>query len=144
MNSLDRDPERRLAEVNAMQSLSKARLVRLPNGQYAWVEQLTSIGGQPYTIAITYPERFPHEPPLAFVLKPDVSGAPHRFQDGSLCLFDHNANATSVKTTAIVVRNRAVVWFALYEVWLQTRQWCPLLSRGTRLWSRPLRPGVSA
>ncbi|MCC6526045.1 MAG: hypothetical protein IT373_25585 [Polyangiaceae bacterium] len=108
-----------------MRSRTEARLVALPSGVLAWNERLVfRPTGEPYELTIAYPETFPHSPPRAFVLTPSVIGAPHRLIDGSLCLFDNPAVAAGVKTTALLVRNRAVVWFWTFRAWQLTGAWC--------------------
>lgn len=57
--------------------------------------------------------------PLAYVLSPEIrQGAPHRFQDGSLCL-DHSS-AFSRKSTLVTFLAWVSVWLVLYEDWLET------------------------
>lgn len=104
-----------------MEQRSRAALARSGETLF-WVEDLVAESGAPYRLKISYPERFPHEPPKAFVVWPDIKTAPHRFSDGSLCLFDR-PSASGVKTTALVVRNRAVAWFLAYEIWRATGEW---------------------
>jgi len=123
MNALDRDPDRRLKEFQYMRAKTRARLVRLPSGDYAWLERVYSLSRRPYDIRITYPDRFPFECPKAFIDSPDVSGAPHRLVDRSLCMFDDHARGGGPKTTALLVRTRAIVWIAMYEKWLVTGIW---------------------
>jgi len=122
MTWFDADPERLQAEAELMTDGTNATLIET-NGQLAWVEDLVSMGGQPYRLLVLYPDRFPYEPPKAFVLDPDIEGAPHRLLDGSLCLFDDPMHADGPKTTALVVRNRSVVWFLAYEAWCATGAW---------------------
>ena len=103
-----------------MQARSRATLAREGNTLF-WVEDLIAESGTLYRLKIVYPERFPYERPKAFVVSPEVSGAPHRWGDDSLCLF--GAGPTDIKTTALVVRNRAVTWFLAYEFWKVTGEW---------------------
>jgi hypothetical protein len=119
-----RDPERLRKEVELMQHHSKAALHRVA-GRLAWLERIhSSASGRPYDLAIEYPDTFPYSPPRAFILSPSVEGAPHRLSDGSLCLFGDPWQASGVKTTALSVRNRAIVWFLAFEVWQRTGEWC--------------------
>jgi len=117
------DPDRLDAEANLMQENTNGQIVELQGDRLAWVEDLVSKAGQRYCLRIAYPDRFPFEPPKAFVQSPDISGAPHRLSDGSLCLWDNPFAADGPKTTALVVRNRAVVWFLVYEAWRATGAW---------------------
>ncbi len=103
-----------------MKTRSRATLAR-DGDTIFWVEDLVAESGARYRLKVVYPDRFPHERPKAFVVSPDVKGAPHRWGDGSLCLF--GSGPTGVKTTALVVRNRAVTWFLAYEFWKATGKW---------------------
>ncbi len=117
------DPERFRVEQRCMHERTHARLYDV-DGALTWVEHLQSTAtGRPFAIAIKYPAAFPHSPPRAFVLSPPVDGAPHRLIDGSLCLWDNPAVGDGVRTTALMVRNRAVVWFLAFEVWKATGEW---------------------
>lgn len=118
----ENDPERFDMEIELMIERSRAEL-RMANDRYVWVEELVSKFGQPFVLAVDYPDAFPHEAPKAFIVSPSVEGAPHRLADGSLCLWPNPLAGDGVKTTAIAVRNRAVVWFLAYEVWLATGKW---------------------
>lgn len=118
----DADPNRLQKEVALMAERSRAELRRVGAG-LTWIEQLRSSAGQSYVLAIEYPERFPHEAPRAYILSPDVSGAPHRFADGSLCLWGDHVHGSGVKTTAVSVRSRAIAWFFVYEAWRRTGAW---------------------
>jgi hypothetical protein len=61
--------------------------------------------------------------PLSFVLEPAMPpGAPHRYQDGSLCL-DHSGAFTR-KSTLVTFLAWVSVWLVLYEEWIETgRAW---------------------
>ena len=107
-----------------MRSGSRAAL-RNVSGRLAWLERIiSSASGRPFDLMIEYPDVFPHAPPRAFVVRPDVEDAPHQLLDGSLCLFNDPATAAGVKTTALLVRSRAVVWLLAFEVWQRTGEWC--------------------
>lgn len=106
-----------------MERSTTAALCKM-GGDLAWVEDLASSATRrTFRLVITYPERFPYEPPKAFITSPRVDGAPHRLGDGSLCLSPNPTVAAGLKTTALLVRTRAVVWFLAYEVWLATGEW---------------------
>lgn len=57
--------------------------------------------------------------PRSYVLEPPLrQGAPHLFQDGSLCL-DHSGAFTR-KSTVVTFLAWVSVWLHLYEGWLET------------------------
>ncbi len=106
-----------------MREKTRAKLARFPSGDYAWCERVLSISGRPYDLVVSYPERFPFECPKAFIATPDITGAPHRLPDGSLCMFDDHVRGIGPKTSALLVRTRAIAWIAMYEKWLVTGTW---------------------
>jgi hypothetical protein len=117
----EQDPERYAVELDLMAKRTKARLYE--NGpQLYWLESLLSEARKLYVLKVEYPTRFPYERPKAYIISPTISSAPHRFSDGSLCLF-RDPSACDVKITALVVRNRAVVWILAYELWAATGEW---------------------
>lgn len=116
------DPRRLREEEQCMRHGAQARLLR-DGHRLFWIEQIVSTFGQPYVLRIDYPDRFPWEPPQASIISPDVSGAPHRFTNGTLCLFNNPSVGCGPQTTALLVRNRAIAWFLAYEVWRHTGQW---------------------
>lgn len=123
MHTLQVDRGRLLREQEFMRSRTTARLYEV-DGCLTWVEELRSTATrQPFTLSITYPLRFPHEPPRAYILRPSVIGAPHLLGDGSLCIWDDPAVGDGVRTTALMVRSRAVVWFLAFEIWKATGTW---------------------
>jgi len=57
--------------------------------------------------------------PIAHVLEPELRpGAPHRYQDGTLCL-DHSGAFTN-KSTLVTFLAWISVWLVRYEDWLDT------------------------
>ncbi len=57
--------------------------------------------------------------PRVYLLHPELRpGAPHVFQDGSLCL-DHNQAFTS-RSTLLTLLGWVSVWLVLYEGWMET------------------------
>ena len=119
----ERDPERLAVEAHLMQTHTRASLFN-EAGTLFWLEDIESASGGRYRARFVYPERFPFERPRAFIIHPRVTSAPHRFSDGSLCLFD-NPCLCDVKITALVVRNRTVIWILAYEIWQRTQVWMP-------------------
>lgn len=120
MTWFERDPRRFRLECESMRRATRAQLV-MHNGEPAWIEDLVcSASSVPYRLEINYPVDFPSRPPRVFVRRPTIINAPHRFADGSLCL---QANPRFEKSTALMLRNRAVLWFMTYQAWLGTGDW---------------------
>ncbi len=77
-------------EIGEMAVYSGASLEEI-DGQLAWLETVVTDFGQIFDIAIVYPISYPVLPPRGIVVNPAISSAPHRFSDGSLCLFPPSA-----------------------------------------------------
>lgn len=121
MSWFETDPRRLEKEIELMVGRTHANLHRSGHHIF-WVENLRSQPtGVRYQLVIDYPGDFPYAPPRAYVTRPTIRVAPHRFSDGSLCVFE--SGATGVKTTALVVRNRAVIWFLTYQIWRACGEW---------------------
>ena len=117
----ERDPRRLQKETELMRAFTRAQL-RRSGASLIWYETIRSEAHRAFRLLVEYPDRFPYSRPRAFIASPDIGGAPHRLSDGSLCLFN-DPWATDIKTTALVVRNRAVTWILAYEVWCLTGTW---------------------
>jgi hypothetical protein len=68
-----------------------------------------------FGLEVRYSDRFPFEPPKAFVTSPVIEVSPHRWRDGSLCLFSEG-DASDFRSAALVVA-RAKVWLWCQETW---------------------------
>jgi hypothetical protein len=85
---------------------------------------------QPGALTATYRIEISYrlgERPRVFVLEPglrtlDGKGAPHRFEDGSLCLNVHGEWRPDM-SLATTILPWAVEWLLHYEVWLATGEW---------------------
>ncbi len=73
-----------------------------------------------YHILIALPPRYGQGAlPAVHVLEPPLrAGAPHRYQDGSLCL-DHSGSFNR-RSTLLTLLGWVTVWLLLYEGWLET------------------------
>ena len=80
-----------------------------------------------YRIRLLYsleksPKVFVEEPELQ---KRDGSGPPHRYRDGSLCLYLPSANEwTRHMYLAETILPWTSEWLLHYEIWLGTGEWC--------------------
>lgn len=76
-------------------------------------------GADLYEIQITY--RPPH-PPQVFVLSPELwEKAPHRYSDGSLCLyFPKDGSWTPRHFIAFTIIPWTALWLECYELWKET------------------------
>lgn len=117
-------PERLVLEHSSMLG-TNAAFVQCPDGTLCWCVILISNQGNEYHVLITYPDGFPYERPLAYVVAPELPPhAPHRYinPEGALCLFP-NSFDPSLGCTAGTIRARAGLWIDCFESWLLTGKW---------------------
>ncbi len=74
-----------------------------------------------YQVSINYPQGYPWQKPKLEVVDPQIRrDAPHRFLDGSLCIYPDKWNYK--QTTAPAAVPLIAGWLALYEIFLRTGQ----------------------
>ncbi len=75
--------------------------------------------GTIYQVNISYPLSYPWQRPKLLVVYPRLrSDAPHRFTDGSLCVFPNDWDHK--RCTAPAAVPLVAAWLALYEVFLRS------------------------
>ncbi len=120
----ERYPLRISAEKIIMQESYPQFVLKLDSRkQPFWDGMLQTNFGTLYRANINYPEAYPwQKPKLAIVhprLRPD---APHRFADGSLCIYPKDWNHKQATAPAAVPLIAG--WLLLYEVFLRTgKRW---------------------
>jgi hypothetical protein len=80
------------------------------------------VAGKEYTIEIVLPHKYPVVAPKAYIT-PVKEGAPHRWQDGALCIFGAVANWNPGKHDVGFVLKLARKWLAGYNEWEKTGRW---------------------
>jgi len=89
--------------------------------QLYWDGLLQTNFGTLYRVNINYPQAYPWQKPKLEIVQPQVQpNAPHRFSDGSLCVYPDNWNYKQATAPAAVPLIAA--WLALYEIFLRTGQ----------------------
>lgn len=121
-------PGRLLKEQEIVKSsFPQSRLIRVGDGDLAWILWLRTNSNREYLVEIVYPDGFPLAYPSAFVLKPRIKRAPHQYNDGHLCLFSTvdrpERSYVPSKTTAATVIAWTAAWLASYEIWQRTGTW---------------------
>lgn len=111
---------RLLAEQEIMHSrFPQLRLHRTEHGALQWVGTLEPIEHVPFLVAVRYPDRYPYEPPRFFVEDPPLhERAPHRYQDGSMCI--HKRHWDVMCGTAASCIPLISAWLVAYLHWLHT------------------------
>lgn len=73
-----------------------------------------------YLLKVVYPIDFPYDEPKAYVFKPRIKDAPHRWRDGSLC-FEGDAEPPNL--SGRIVLDWSVNWLKVFENWLDGKDW---------------------
>lgn len=81
-----------------------------------------------YLIRVTYPLRFPHDPPTVTIERPRPPvGAPHQIAPQQPCLYDPHAGSAHgydrARTTAATLVSWTALWLHALEVWRLTGDW---------------------
>jgi hypothetical protein len=74
-----------------------------------------------YLLEVVYPSEFPYEEPKAFVKKPRIKNALHRWpDDGSLCV---EGDAEPPNLSGKIIVDWSINWIKAYENWLDGIRW---------------------
>jgi len=116
----ERYPLRISAEKIIMQENYPQFVLKLDDKkQLFWDGILQTNFGTLYRVNINYPQAYPWQKPKLIIAHPQVrADAPHRFVDGSLCIYPDGWNYK--QTTAPAAIPLIAGWLALYEVFLRT------------------------
>ncbi len=69
-------------------------------------------------IVIEYPANYPYEAPQSFIVYPDIDLSPHRYKNGSICLFDNEETRWRYDSyTAVIIVAWTAAWIACQEIW---------------------------
>ncbi len=74
------------------------------------------------TLKILLPHGYPNNAPKIFA-SPIINDAPHRWKDGSLCIFGVMANWNPGKHNIAFVLNLARKWLSNYSEWQEKGRW---------------------
>ena len=88
-----------------------------------WDGLLQTNFGTLYWVSILYPRNYPWQNPKLEIIRPPLRfNTPHRFADGSLCIYPEGWNYK--RATAPAAVPLIASWLALYEDFLRTgRRW---------------------
>lgn len=89
-------------------------------GQLIWRGVLQPMqGASAYEISVTVPARYPYEAPKLRVERPALRpDAPHRFLDGSICIYRQSWDP--LRGTVASVVPLVAAWLTAYEHWRRT------------------------
>lgn len=97
-------------------------LMKGRDGLLMWRGVLQPKSGRAFLVSAVLPARYPNQPPALHVLKPQLAGGcPHRYADGSLCVYPRNW-IPATGTVVLAIAN-AADWLRHYEGWRRTGAW---------------------
>ena len=117
------NPDRFKSEVWLMNQNTGAKLYRLTDGRLRWIERIINNYCDQFLIAITYPNNFPTQPPVATVLKPEIppNDSYHYFDILGICALPSSQYSPGI--TAYSIRNRACEWALFYGMYCRYGKW---------------------
>ena len=117
----DNDPRGQIGEMRRVFPGFRARVGR--DRKVTWTGTLQPNPSSPaYTVRVVYGRR---GPPQVRVLDPRLSkNAPHRYPDGSLCLYwPREWRWASAESLARTIVGWTALWLQYYEIWLALGVW---------------------
>ncbi|MDR1508695.1 MAG: hypothetical protein LBS53_03580 [Synergistaceae bacterium] len=97
------------------------------NGELFWGGRLTTNFGTEYSVAVVYPQNYPHGQIKAFVKELLEVKTKHKSIDGHLCLYssDHGGDGEGFgsETTASTIVGWTAAWLNAYEIDKRTGNW---------------------
>jgi ubiquitin-protein ligase len=91
------------------------------DGFLRWEGLLEPVPGRRFRVSVSYPRRYPYDPPKLTVDDPPLEpDAPHRYLDGSLCVHRSSWNPETVTAASTVPLVSA--WLIGYLNWLESRE----------------------
>jgi len=116
-------PDRFKSEVWLMKQNTHAKLNKLIDGRLRWIDDIITNFNDRFLIAITYPDNFPTQPPVATVLKPEIvpNASYHYFDILGICALPSSQYSPGI--TAYSIRNRACEWAFFYGMYRRYHKW---------------------
>lgn len=111
------------AEVNLIKEHFPEYKIRKKGNRITRIEGNHDTGhGTVYDIRIEVPTDFPNELPKIFIAdSTNLSGCPHRFTDGSICIM--SPQQLSQGTTLYSILVKTMLWLQHCEIWKKTGYW---------------------
>lgn len=117
----DRWKARLIAESLVMHARFPAFHLLEQRGELMWTGPLKPIADVniEFSVVIAYPADYPYRPPTLWVLQPELEpNAPHRYIDGSLCVYAKNWDPE--RGTAASCVTLIAAWLIGYLNWSET------------------------
>lgn len=93
-------------------------LHQLEDRSLAWIGELEPVAGYACVVAVSYPATYPYAEPRLDILDPPLEpDAPHRYQDGSICVHKHEWQPE--RGTAASMIPLLSGWWVAYVHWVK-------------------------
>jgi ubiquitin-protein ligase len=115
----DRHSARLKAEQIIMNDRFPQFVLKKERTRLYWEGILVTNFGTQYRVKVVYPNNYPYQRPSFRVMQPALRhSSPHRFADGSLCVYpDHWEHKRCTAPAGVPL---VAGWLAMYEIWLRT------------------------
>jgi ubiquitin-protein ligase len=118
----DISPARIARELDELEQAGEATQTTITREKEVAIRVQHATDENVYSIFITLPHNYPNTCPRVHVADVDAR-APHRFADGTLCIFGVTSSWNPGKHTARDALNSARHWLNGYEEWRHTGSW---------------------
>jgi prevent-host-death family protein len=118
----DISPARIARELDELEKAGEMTHTTITGEKEVAIRVAHASGGNAYSIIITLPHNYPNACPRIYVSEVDER-APHRFEDGALCIFGVTSSWNPGKHTARDALDSARDWLGRYEAWRHTGSW---------------------
>lgn len=118
----DISPARIARELDELEQAGETTQTTITGEKEVAIRVQHATDGNVYSIFITLPHNYPNACPRVHVADVDAR-APHRFADGTLCIFGVTSSWNPGKHTARDALNSARHWLSGYEAWRHTGSW---------------------
>ncbi len=109
-------------ELDALQKSGEEPTLRISGERELEIIFKENIKDIEITIKIILPHGYPNVAPRVYVSPINVD-TPHRWQNGTLCIFGNGINWNPGKHNAVYVLELTRKWLSHYKNWSETGQW---------------------
>ncbi len=110
------------SELDALHKNKEEPIIRISNERELEIIFKENIKDIEITIKIILPHGYPNVAPRVYISPINVD-APHRWQDGALCIFGAGISWNPGKHNAVYILELARKWLSNYENWCKAGQW---------------------
>ncbi len=109
-------------EINELNLKGKRPKISISATKEVEMRFQETVGEEKISIMILLPHGYPNVAPKVYA-SPIADNTPHRWQDGSLCIFGSIANWNPGKHNIIFLLTLTKKWLSNYDQWRKTGKW---------------------